>query len=76
MVKTDDRHMDVGMLPEDPELTLKYRNPYQADTGNGNTVETNTERMNYTQNSLEYQASLTFLNSRIQKLMSALKMNS
>lgn len=76
MVKTDDRHMDVGMLPEDPELTLKYRNPYQADTGNGNTVETNTERMNYTQNSLEYQASLSFLNSRIQKLMSALKMNS
>ena len=76
MVKTNARHMDLDALPEEPELTLKYRNPYQADTGNGNTVETSTERMNYTQNTLEYQASLTFLNMRIQKLMSALKMNS
>lgn len=75
MVKTNSRHMDMGALPEDPELTLKYRNPYQADTGNGNTVETNTERMKYTENSLEYQASLTFLNARITKLMSALKSN-
>ncbi len=76
MVKTNERHMDPDLLPEDPELTLKYRNPYQADTGNGNTVESNTERMNYTENTLEYQASLTFLNSRISKLMSALKSNS
>ncbi len=76
MVKTDDRHLDISALGDDPELTLKFRNPYQADTGNGNTVETNTERMNYMQNSLEYQASLTFLNSRITKLMSALKSNS
>lgn len=76
MVKTNERHMDLDALPEDPELTLKYRNPYQADTGNGNTVESNTERMNYTENTLEYQASLTFLNSRISKLMSALKSNS
>lgn len=76
MIKTDSRHLDINALDDDPELTLKYRNPYQADTGNGNTVETNTERMNYMQNSLEYQASLTFLNSRITKLMSALKSNS
>ena len=75
MVKTDSRQLDISGLGDNPVLTLKYRNPYQADTGNGNTVETNTERMNYMQNSLEYQASLTFLNSRITKLMSALKSN-
>ncbi|MDY6322475.1 MAG: flagellar basal body rod protein FlgB [Succinivibrio sp.] len=76
MTLTNERHMDASSLPDDPELTLKYRLPYQADTGNGNTVETNSERMKYTQNTLEYQASLQFLNSRITKLMSALKSNS
>lgn len=73
MVKTSDKHFDISDLEEDPELTLKYRLPYQADTGNGNTVEANTEKMNYLSNSIEYQASIQFLNGRISKLMSALK---
>lgn len=72
MTKTNERHMDLSDLPRDPELILKYRLPYQADTGNGNTVEVGTERMNYTSNTLEYQASLQFLNGRISKLKEAL----
>ncbi len=73
---TNERHMDDSQLDDDPELTLKYRLPYQADTGNGNSVEVNSERMKYVQNTLEYQASLQFLNGRITKLMSALRSNS
>jgi flagellar basal-body rod protein FlgB len=73
---TNSRHMDDSQLQDDPELTLKYRMPYQADTGNGNTVEANSERMKYVQNTLEFQASLQFLNGRISKLMSALRSNS
>lgn len=76
MVLTDSRHMDTSMIQDEPELTLKYRLPYQADTGNGNSVEVNSERMKYVQNTLEYQASLQFLNGRISKLMSALRSNS
>lgn len=73
MVKTSSAHMDIKDLQRDPELIMKYRLPYQADTGNGNTVEVSTERMNYTSNSIEYQATMKFLNGRISKLMTALK---
>lgn len=72
MVKTNDRHMDLSDLERDPLLTLKYRLPYQADTGNGNTVEVNSERMNYMSNTIEYQATMRFLNGKISKLKTAL----
>ena len=67
--------MDMSAIADDPELTLKYRLPYQADTGNGNTVEVSSERMKYMNNNLEYQATLNFLNGRIAKLKSALRTN-
>ena len=74
MVKTSKRHMDISDLPhDDPERTLKFRLPYQADTGNGNTVEVHSERMKYVDNTLEYQASMQFLNGRITTLMSAIR---
>lgn len=73
MVKTNEKHLDMDAISDDPELTLKYRLPYQADTGNGNTVEVSTERMKYMNNNLEYQATMNFLNGRIAKLKSALR---
>lgn len=75
MTKTTAGHMDLSDLDalKDPKLTLKYRNPFQPDTGNGNTVEVSTERMNYVSNNIEYQATTQFLNGRISKLRSALK---
>lgn len=75
MTKTAAGHMDMHDLEalRDPNLTLKYRNPFQPDTGNGNTVEVNTERMNYMSNNIEYQATMQFLNGRISKLRSALR---
>ncbi len=73
MIVTNSKHMKRSAIEDDPELTMKYRMPYQADTGNGNTVEVSTERMKYMNNNLEYQATLRFLNGRISKLKSALR---
>lgn len=73
MIVTNSKHMKHSAIEDDPELTMKYRMPYQADTGNGNTVEVSTERMKYMNNNLEYQATLRFLNGRIAKLKSALR---
>lgn len=75
MTKTSAGHMDMRDLEalQDPSLIMKFRKPFQLDTGNGNTVEVSTERMNYMSNSIEYQATMQFLNGRISKLRDALK---
>lgn len=75
MVKTSANHMDLRDLEamQGPNLIMKYRKPFQPDTGNGNTVEVSSERMNYMSNSIEYQATMQFLNGRISKLRNAIK---
>ena len=52
---------------------LLYRNSNQPDTGDGNTVDLEVERNLFMKNSLEYQASLDFLNSKISSLRQAIK---
>ena len=47
-----------------PSADLKYRNPYQASL-DGNTVEMPVEQAAYAENNVRYQASLTFINTRI-----------
>ena len=51
---------------------VKYRLPNSASL-DGNTVEINTENSLFTENSLRYQATNTFLNSKIKGVMSALR---
>lgn len=51
----------------------KYRSVNQADTGDRNSVDVDVERNLYLRNAMEYQASLTFLNSRISGMNKALK---
>ena len=56
MVRTDAKHLGGGTkMTNANEL---YRSPNQADTGDGNSVDIQVERNLYTQNALEYQASL------------------
>ncbi len=50
-----------------------YRTGNQPDTGDGNTVDTEVERNLFMKNSIEYQASLDFLNSKISSLRQAIK---
>jgi len=67
---TSEKHFALQM---DTPGTTQYRNPLQPDTGDGNTVDVQQERSEFLRNSLEYQASLEFMNSKISGLLKALK---
>lgn len=65
IARTNEKHLDVRA-----ELTnsVEYRVPNQPDTGDGNTVSVQVERNLYLKNSLEYQASIQFLNGKIKAM--------
>ncbi len=60
-----------GIVPPD---RMGYRVPDQP-TLDGNTVDTQIEHTAYAENALEYQASLRFLNGKINSLKKAIKGN-
>jgi flagellar basal-body rod protein FlgB len=51
---------------------LRYRVPVQVSL-DGNTVELATEQTAFTENALDYRATLSFLSGRIETMMAALK---
>jgi flagellar basal-body rod protein FlgB len=51
---------------------LLFRNPYQPAI-DGNTVDTQVEQAEFAKNSMQYEASLRFMNGRISGLMTAIK---
>jgi flagellar basal-body rod protein FlgB len=57
--------------PGSPSADLKYRNPYQASL-DGNTVEMPVEQAAFAENNVRYQASLTFINSKIAEMTLAI----
>lgn len=61
-------HLDVGAASEE----VLYRVPVQSSL-DGNTVETDQEHAAFMDNAIRYQASLNFLNGRIQGLLKALR---
>ncbi|MFR0688429.1 flagellar basal body rod protein FlgB [Enterobacterales bacterium AE_CKDN230030158-1A_HGKHYDSX7] len=68
---TNARHIEadgVGMGDE----SLKYRIPNQPSIDQ-NTVDAQIEQANYAENSVQFQASFTFLNSKFKGLMNALR---
>jgi flagellar basal-body rod protein FlgB len=68
---TDPRHLPKqdSMLAPD---ALPYRVPFSPAL-DGNTVDTNMERMAYLENALAYQTSLTFLNGKFHGLRVAIQ---
>ncbi len=70
LTRTHEKHID-SLVTEVPGLS--YRIPFQPDTGDGNSVETQIEQMKFAENAMQYQASLTFLNGRIKGLISAIR---
>jgi flagellar basal-body rod protein FlgB len=58
--------------PSSPDGGALYRVPLNASL-DGNTVEPAVEQVQFAENALRQQASLTFLNRRISGLMSAIK---
>lgn len=64
----DRRHLELGDSGSQP----LYRMPSQPSL-DGNTVETEQEHAAFMDNAIRYQASLNFLNGRIQSMMLALR---
>ncbi|MEE9100813.1 flagellar basal body rod protein FlgB [Pseudomonas sp. QE6] len=54
------------------EDALKYRTPFQPSMDQ-NTVDEQIEQSNYAENSVQFQASFTFLNNKFKGLMNALR---
>jgi len=69
MTRTNAKHIDLRM---ELNNNSEFRTPNQPDTGDGNTVDVQVERNLYLENSLEYQASLQFINGRIKGLRKAI----
>ncbi|WP_394202844.1 flagellar basal body rod protein FlgB [Shewanella waksmanii] len=69
--KTVMTQINAGMTP-DRNYEAAYRVPYQSSSDN-NTVELGKEQARYSQNAMDYQTSLTFLNMKIAGLKSAIE---
>ncbi|MFT5547280.1 MAG: flagellar basal-body rod protein FlgB [Rheinheimera aquimaris] len=67
--RTHEQHFNISIAQRQEAM---FRNPDQPDTGDGNSVDIHRERNAFMQNSLEYQASMTFLNARISGLKKAI----
>ncbi|MCF8006280.1 MAG: flagellar basal body rod protein FlgB [Methylovulum sp.] len=68
--QTQERHLSLSN--ELLGAHLKYRNPNQVSL-DGNTVEEHLEQANYSQNAVQYEASLQFLSNNFAGLMTAIK---
>ena len=69
--QTASRHL-AGQAPALPRGDLLYRVPDQPSL-DGNTVDMDRERAQFADNSVRYQAALTFIGRRIQGLKSAMQ---
>lgn len=69
---TDPRHFTTSPNTESEGAKLQYRGAVQPSI-DGNTVDMDVERGAFMDNAEQYQATLTFLNSRISTLSSTLK---
>ena len=70
MQTTSVRHIKASLQGATSELV--YRDPVSASR-DGNTVELNVEQMEFSENVIRYQTSLTFLNNKINGLMTAIR---
>ena len=72
LVTTQSGHIAVNAGAGRPGAELQYRIPNQPAL-DGNTVDTQIEQAEFTQNAIEYQTSLTFLSGKIRGLLSAIR---
>lgn len=71
MATTSASHMQ-NMVTAEVINGLKYRTPSQPSL-DGNTVDVDRERAEYSRNTMEFQAAFEFLNGKIKSLLTALK---
>ena len=70
LATTSPRHLSGGV--EAGPARLMYRTPAQS-SADGNTVEMDVERAQFSDNAIQYDAGLTFLTSQIKMLMAAVQ---
>lgn len=70
LVTTNSRHINKGS--SSVNAPLLYRQPEQASL-DGNTVDKDLEQARFAENTVRYQASLEFINSRVSGLMRTLR---
>ena len=68
---TSARHINPAAVNGGASPELKYRTPL-APSLDGNTVDTQMEQAAFAENSVRYQATLTFLSSKFRGLMTAI----
>jgi flagellar basal-body rod protein FlgB len=70
LARTNPAHLpQTGAAAQEP--ALQYRQPLQAAL-DGNTVDLDTERAAFAENSLRYEASVRFLNGQIKTMLTAI----
>ena len=67
---TDDKH--IPLMRPVSHKGVSFREPLQQSL-DGNTVELAVEQMEFSENSIRYSTTLSFLNSKISGLMSAIR---
>ncbi|UYG00041.1 MULTISPECIES: flagellar basal body rod protein FlgB [unclassified Halomonas] len=73
LARTSERHIEAqGRAWQSTSTDLLYRVPDQPSL-DGNTVDMDRERSQFTDNALRYQAGLTIMNRRIQGLKNAMQ---
>jgi len=71
LATTSARHIGVGEGNGTSSAELKYRTPL-APALDGNTVDAQLEQAAFAENSVRYQATLTFLSQKFRGLMTAI----
>jgi flagellar basal-body rod protein FlgB len=72
LVTTRPGHIAANVGAERLGAELQYRIPHQPSP-DGNSVDTQVEQSEFTQNALRYQSSLTFLSGQIRGLLTAIR---
>ncbi len=73
MARSNGRHLEAkGFSAFEPRLSFRNESQPSID---GNTVETDVEMAHFSDNAIRYQAEITFLNSKISGLRSAIQGN-
>ncbi|HWQ94446.1 MAG TPA: flagellar basal body rod protein FlgB [Gammaproteobacteria bacterium] len=72
LVTTQSGHIAANAGASRIDAELQYRIPSQPSL-DGNTVDTQIEQAEFTQNAIQYQTSLTFLSGKIRGLLTAIR---
>ena len=72
MTTTDPQHQRRGGIAGFDDVTLKYRVPLQPSL-DGNTVDEQVEKGEFSSNAVRYMASLKFLENRVSGIVRALR---